>query len=916
MGYDGFISYSHAADGDLAPALQKGLGRLAKSWNRRRALRVFRDETGLSTNPHLWSAIETALDDSTWFVLLASPDSARSEWVNRELAHWLATKSSDRILPVVTDGTWTWDPTARDFTEDSTAVPAALRGALGDEARHLDMRWARTETQLDLRNSRFRSAVADLAAPMHGIAKDELEGEDIRQHRRTRRLVRATIAGLSLLLVLAVVFAGVAVSQRARADRQATLSDAHRLAAQALDGAHDGIMQSALLAIEGHRLRDDINTRSSLVSIAQQAAPIKRVVHGVWQAAAIAPNGGIVAVAHAHHVSIITLRTGMIRTLTESAVDLGAMAFSPDGRMLALGGRDIRFVDVKSGVQQGRPLAVSAREGSERIHITQMRWSPDGRTLAILTEIGTGEAWSMPDRRAIGSFVTFVGGTSGLDFSADGRLLSIVGDPGTEFETSQLTPLHAGSDFVNPANQQERTVAFARDGRLAVARDSSIVFRNPLTGAIAPPRIDASRAVALAFSPDGQLLACANQDGSVSLWNSDSGIAMRAPMVGGTSQPLALSFRQSANKLVLATHTEVIVFDVAARWGTRLPDSKTGSASEYRNAAAITRDGTLLATADTEGKVDVWNISERRFVRRFPVSGPEGGGATGLAFQSNTHTLLVTAGNGTLTSWNVDSGRAVAAPIVVAEPNVSPGIIPGRGAFALSLDRRGETAAIFAGTGETVLVDLRKRRITRRTRVADPGFDFGVGLSPDGDSLVAGGDSNITIVADRGTNLRRVTLGQPEAHVVAWQPDGARVAIGFGNGTIVEIDPRTARRVGSPLTSSHGGIRSLAYDASGSYLAAGNGDGTTRVWDVSSGEAVGPPLGPGGGGVSGIVFGPEGRSVFATSDRNLTQYGMQPSGWVHELCKMAGRNLTTVEWSRFLGTHSYHRTCPQWNAAR
>lgn len=57
MVYDGFISYSHAADGLLAPALQSGLQRLAKPWNSRRALRIFRDETGLSTNPHLWSAI-------------------------------------------------------------------------------------------------------------------------------------------------------------------------------------------------------------------------------------------------------------------------------------------------------------------------------------------------------------------------------------------------------------------------------------------------------------------------------------------------------------------------------------------------------------------------------------------------------------------------------------------------------------------------------------------------------------------------------------------------------------------------------------------------------------------------------------------------------------------------------------------
>ncbi len=70
--YHGFVSYSHAADGTLAPAVQRGLQQLAKPWSKRRALEVFRDDTGLSVNPGLWGSIVTALDDSEWFVLLAS----------------------------------------------------------------------------------------------------------------------------------------------------------------------------------------------------------------------------------------------------------------------------------------------------------------------------------------------------------------------------------------------------------------------------------------------------------------------------------------------------------------------------------------------------------------------------------------------------------------------------------------------------------------------------------------------------------------------------------------------------------------------------------------------------------------------------------------------------------------------------
>ena len=59
--YAAFISYSHAADGKLAPALQRGLHGFARPWFRLRALRVFRDEASLSANPGLWSSIEQAL---------------------------------------------------------------------------------------------------------------------------------------------------------------------------------------------------------------------------------------------------------------------------------------------------------------------------------------------------------------------------------------------------------------------------------------------------------------------------------------------------------------------------------------------------------------------------------------------------------------------------------------------------------------------------------------------------------------------------------------------------------------------------------------------------------------------------------------------------------------------------------------
>jgi MTH538 TIR-like domain (DUF1863) len=131
-GYDAFISYSRRQDDWLAAALQGGLERFAKPWHRVRGLRVFRDKASLSASPELWGSIEAALRDSRWLIVLASPEAARSPWVDREVAWWLANKSADRILLVATAERLQWDKQAGDWAED-TPVPPSLRGAFREE---------------------------------------------------------------------------------------------------------------------------------------------------------------------------------------------------------------------------------------------------------------------------------------------------------------------------------------------------------------------------------------------------------------------------------------------------------------------------------------------------------------------------------------------------------------------------------------------------------------------------------------------------------------------------------------------------------------------------------------------------------------------------------------------------------------
>jgi hypothetical protein len=106
--YDAFISYSHAQDMPIATALQSAIQKLGKPWYRRRALRLFGDDTSLSATPHLWPTIEQALGQSRFFLLLASPEAAASKWVNKEVAFWIEHNSTETLLIALTDGDLAW----------------------------------------------------------------------------------------------------------------------------------------------------------------------------------------------------------------------------------------------------------------------------------------------------------------------------------------------------------------------------------------------------------------------------------------------------------------------------------------------------------------------------------------------------------------------------------------------------------------------------------------------------------------------------------------------------------------------------------------------------------------------------------------------------------------------------------------
>ncbi len=606
--YDAFISYSHAADDLLAPRLQAGLQRFAKPWWQRRALRVFRDESSLSANPHLWSSITNALDVSGWFVPLLSPDAAQSQWVNQEVEYWLANKDPERIIPVLTDGTFGWAD--GDITGD--AIPPAMQGAFADEPRWVDLRFARTEEQVDLNNPRFSAAVADVASAIRGVPKDELESEEVRQHRRTVRTAWAASLVVFALAVAAGAAALFANSQRIEADVQRAAAEAERDRA---DSEADLARSQELAAASTSALEADPELATLLAALSIQRAPAEvpaeslRALRKADQANLLTnriPFAGlslvqvspdertVIAFSDALEVASFNLATGEMQWSTSVADDIdepGSLALSPNGSIAVATGRD-------AGARQGTVLVLDVATGDVLETLTEAcefpgwahkrPFSPDGSVLALSTGVGTCSepentwisfrdtgSWEevarldVPGMVETVSFDTDDGHFLLADWNRRADRLEVRSFP--DLEVLQVFEGYlSGAAAYSPTGER---IAFT-SGQGSSSLRIHDVDTGEFLGWVEDQGLFLS-GLGMTFSPDGESLLVLSEDGKGLVHSSDGKSITR---LGATEQTFDAAFTPEGQSVVTSDHDKLEVWNLL-----------TGSASE-----PITMDGTAI----------------------------------------------------------------------------------------------------------------------------------------------------------------------------------------------------------------------------------------------------------------------------------------------------------------------------------
>ncbi len=787
-------------------------------------------------------------------------------------------------------------------------------------------------------------------------AHEELGRQLERESRARRRLGRA-LAAAAVLLVLALVGGALALVNARRADRQRQVaagaahlaqqrqkdaeaaqaeaeqarerSQIGRLVAESERGLDSRLDLALLLAVEARRRDETPETNGALLTALTRHMTAPRDRFG-----ALRPTNS----------SFAGFLAGPPRT--QHDVDVSA-----DGRVVASGGAD------GSG-RDGLALVfdTSTREEIARVEmeqrIVQLDVSDDGRWVLVRDLGGAVELLDVEAGTTEPIAVNAPGMRAQAFFRPGHDQFVVVGSGGAVTLWDVAT--RQAVDIPLPV-APVATVGFAPDGTLIVVEPTAAVFWDVDRGAEVrrtPVELPGAVPTQFAVSADGSLVAGAEDEGQVYVWDLATGrLVGDARSRPGAARGIAFSPGSPPVLAIGSTGGGVSLYDLQSERtiGTPLVGHGAGTRD-----VAFSADGRYLVTIADDGLIGLWGENVTGPIAEVVRDRPRN-----PSLSADGARVAVAVGDRIEVR---DAGRPGAAGVVV---RLAAGLTATDTAFHLSADGTkvlvfapagGVTFVADAATGEAIwqasdadfaptyarmspdgrtviAVDHRYRSLRAwdlRTgeRLADvavasatPGLDPGVSghpvFSPDGRYVDV--PTNLGVARFDGTDLSPVGfVAAPQNVQGVHAVPGTGDVIGAGvGGRLWRWDVATGELLVEGRSRDSSSLTTVTVSPDGSMVAAYHPfSAQIALFDAASLRPIGRPF-PVGDIWFRPQFSPDGRFLTGNGPSNRwTRWDVDPDSWQASACLAAGRNLTRAEWTEYVGADEpYRATCPDWPPA-
>lgn len=862
---------------------------------------VFRDEEELSAGAELPPRIQAALQRSGALIVVCSPRTIESTWVNEEVRYFRSLGPNKPILPLLIEG------------EPGTAYPDSLR----EDAAGQVVSSAGWPLAADVRKGREgisprelkRRELQRILAPLIGVTFDQLRDRDSERRIARLRWLAGGITAITLLVSLLALGlelyrrdaqSNLAVMYIEAGERLASERDllAAKVAfAASLEAADSVRARSRLLEMDAHGVRvrwqhaGVAGTRYGTLSRDGATAFVSGdygIVSAVdvsdgrvlWNQALRAPVAAVTSDGNSQVVAIdafgtahwLSAETGTVGRITRPGRALRPLAAAFDVR-----GETLLVLNAAGEmVQHGRGARADSRPCIVGAAIEAAALRPELNRMVVGEQTGSASVLEIEQCAPLARWRAHNSGISAVAFTADGSRVATWGDGNRVNGLIDHTIALWASDGLTlhrrlsaplpiPGNASLTTGV----GSLELAATSSSELVAWKGGEVDPFLNTAVNwSPFVSFSPSGDRLMAIGRQG-ISAWTGPNWIReTKHQLSGGVGQSLAVS----------PSGLEVFALD----WGgaVRVLDSTTGtlkrilSTPSGTSRISLSADGALLAVCGSRNEV---------------LSAQTGARVATLASEASASKIWL----GQCLAWHPrDSRSVVARPLlpmtsasvrteaiaVAATPILSAGA-----SFVQSASRR--YLAVLYPDQVLRIVDLEADAVVASHRLTmDAGLITGMAVSNSG-RLVAIATADAVHV--RGLSSDAVQLRYPDASAtmsfgggIAFSDGDVRLAVGGTGGALVwsldSGEPKleavirpggnTFRRQIRPYISD------LAFTPDGYGLVFADDDGWIHATDIGRSELA-RTFRLGAGVSAAVATSPAGEAIFVAVRSSGTEPG-------------------------------------------